>query len=192
MPEGNSTTSPVRYREIEGFPGYRVGDDGSVWSCVMPGGRGPRFLGDEWHPLRPIGDRRGYLHVFVRPGPGRRMESGRRRDQRRRVHRLILEAFVGPRPPGMECRHLDGDHGNNRLSNICWGTPADNTADKIRHGRVLRGEANPRARFTEDDIRDIRRRRANGESTRSIAALHGALSGTISLIARKLSWAHVQ
>ena len=29
------------------------------------------------------------------------------------VHKLVLLAFVGPRPKGMQCRHLDGDPGNN-------------------------------------------------------------------------------
>jgi hypothetical protein len=32
----------VSYRPIEGFPGYRVGDDGSVWSCKRPGSRAAR------------------------------------------------------------------------------------------------------------------------------------------------------
>lgn len=52
----------------------------------------------------------------------------------RMAHVLVLEAFVGPRPEGMETRHLDGNPKNNRLENICWGTPVENAADKKRHG----------------------------------------------------------
>lgn len=51
------------------------------------------------------------------------------------VHRLVLEAFVGPCPPGMECRHFpDRDPGNNRLDNLQWGTHQENEEDKETHG----------------------------------------------------------
>ncbi|QZE10566.1 hypothetical protein SEA_SCOOBYDOOBYDOO_251 [Mycobacterium phage ScoobyDoobyDoo] len=52
----------------------------------------------------------------------------------RLVHRLVLEAFVGPCPPGMETRHLDDDPSNNRLSNLCWGTRLENTMDRVQNG----------------------------------------------------------
>lgn len=51
------------------------------------------------------------------------------------VHRLVLEAFVGPCPPGMECRHFpDRDPANNRLDNLRWGTHRENEGDKEVHG----------------------------------------------------------
>lgn len=53
----------------------------------------------------------------------------------RPVHQLVLEAFVGPRKPGQETRHLDGKPYRNRLENICWGTREENTNDKTRHNK---------------------------------------------------------
>jgi len=50
------------------------------------------------------------------------------------IHRLVLIAFVGPCPPGMECRHLDGNPQNNRLENLKWGTKSENAQDSIKHG----------------------------------------------------------
>lgn len=50
------------------------------------------------------------------------------------VHRAVLEAFVGPCPPGMECCHNDGDPTNNHVSNLRWDTHAANMADRARHG----------------------------------------------------------
>jgi len=50
------------------------------------------------------------------------------------VHRLVLAAFVGPCPDGMEVRHIDGDSSNNVLENIAYGTHSENELDKIRHG----------------------------------------------------------
>jgi hypothetical protein len=52
-----------------------------------------------------------------------------------RVHKLVMEAFVGPCPPGKQCLHRDGNGLNNRLENLRWGTPEENTQDMIKHGR---------------------------------------------------------
>ena len=51
------------------------------------------------------------------------------------VHRIILETFVGKRPPGLQCRHLDDDPRNNRLSNLCWGTRQQNHMDRLRNNK---------------------------------------------------------
>jgi hypothetical protein len=51
------------------------------------------------------------------------------------VHVCVAGAFLGPRPPGHQVRHLDGDPLNNRVENLAWGTPSENQHDKIQHGR---------------------------------------------------------
>lgn len=50
------------------------------------------------------------------------------------VHTLVLLAFVGPRPAGMEARHLNGNASDNRLENLRYGTRAENVQDMVRHG----------------------------------------------------------
>lgn len=51
------------------------------------------------------------------------------------VHRLVLLAFDGPKPDGMETRHLDGVKTNNALSNLRYGTSSENSQDAMRHAR---------------------------------------------------------
>lgn len=58
--------------------------------------------------------------------------EGRRRT--RLIHQLVLEAFVGPRPNGMEGCHNDGICTNNVWTNLRWDTRAGNAADTKRHG----------------------------------------------------------
>lgn len=50
------------------------------------------------------------------------------------VHRLVGEAFLGPLPPGLETRHLDGNKDNNTPSNLSYGTHSENMRDTVIHG----------------------------------------------------------
>jgi hypothetical protein len=50
------------------------------------------------------------------------------------VHRLVLAAFVGPCPPGMESQHRDGNLANNMLANLRYATPADTVLNCVRNG----------------------------------------------------------
>lgn len=59
--------------------------------------------------------------------------SGERK--RARAHTLVAEAFLGPRPVAQDVRHLDGNPGNNHLSNLAYGTRSENLRDAVRHGR---------------------------------------------------------
>lgn len=58
------------------------------------------------------------------------------------VHQLVAEAFLGPRPEGMEVCHNNGDHHDNRLDNIRYDTHSNNQRDQAKHG------TNPLARRT--------------------------------------------
>ena len=50
------------------------------------------------------------------------------------IHQLVAEAFIGPRPPGQEVRHLDGSRDNNARGNLAYGTISRNSLDSIEHG----------------------------------------------------------
>jgi hypothetical protein len=51
-----------------------------------------------------------------------------------RVHRLVLESFVGPCPDGMEALHANDIRDDNRLENLRWGTRTENLHDMVRNG----------------------------------------------------------
>lgn len=52
------------------------------------------------------------------------------------VHRAVLAAFDGDRPPNIVVRHKDNDRTNNALTNLEWGTRAENAADTAAAGRL--------------------------------------------------------
>ena len=72
---------------------------------------------------------------------------------RRKVHILVLEAFVGRRPLGMLGLHKDDDSTNDSLINLYWGTPADNAND-ARYTN---------SKLTQDQVEQIKQRRRGGE-----------------------------
>jgi hypothetical protein len=163
----------VRRLEIEEFPGYWVFEDGSVWSD-------PKGINTSGRFLRPSIDRDGYhQYRMVRGG----------KQYCRKAHRLVLEAFVGPCPEGMECRHLDGNPQNNHVSNLCWGTVSENHRDKKRHGTDSSGERNGMAKLTWDDVSEIRRLLESGEySQREIARMFGVSPALVTHIKKCEVW----
>jgi len=102
------------------------------------------------------------------------------------VHRAVLKAFVGPCPEGQQARHLNGDRNDNRLENLAWGTPLENAADTIRHGRQQRGEDRPGAKLTEENVRAIR---AAAGRHADIAAPFGISTQLVGQIKRGEKWA---
>src|SRR5688572_24881149 len=80
--------------------------------------------------------RRGRVMALQKTGAGHLIVRIQRNghDWTVQVHVLVLTAFVGPRPPGLVCRHLDGNPENNIPDNLAWGTSSQNKYDSIRHG----------------------------------------------------------
>jgi hypothetical protein len=103
-----------------------------------------------------------------------------------RVHRLVLEAFVGPRPDGMMCRHLDGNRQNNHLGNLAWGTNAENQADRIAHGTSNRGANAPANVLTDSQVLQIFK---DPRSTRAIALDYSVNAETVRRIKAGKTWA---
>ncbi len=179
----------VEYRDIEGFPGYRVGNDGSVWSRwrKVGLGRGPgtkQVLGDSWKRLNPDITPFGYPRVTLYCD---------KRPTGRVVHQIVLEAFVGPRPHGMMCRHFpDRDPANNRIGNLQWGTAKQNQQDRIAHGTNLPGEQNPRAKLTTDAVLAIRAEYAAGGTTfKRLGLKYGVSDQKVYQIVHRKAWKYI-
>ena len=109
----------------------------------------------------------------------------------RSVHTLVLEAFVGPRPRNMGCRHLDGNRLNPRLDNLRWGTQTENEKDKVLHGTTTRGAHNGQARLSEEDVRQIQVMLKQGKVQQRIADHFGVGRGCVSKISTGRRWVHL-
>lgn len=163
-------------KPIPGFPDYSVTKDGRVWSRSNRWGRG------QW--LKPSKDRNGYSQVVLCKGD---------KSYSRKVHRLVLETYVGHRPVGMQCRHLNGDPADNRLENLTWGTRSENTYDSIGHGTYVdnRGEKSGNAKLTDENVLEIRRLLALGMAQRNIGRVFSVSHTTVNYINRGKTWKHI-
>jgi hypothetical protein len=123
-PPSDAELASELWRKIPGFEQYEVSGLGRV----RRDGRIRKFVLQRNYP---------YLTITLwRDG----------KEHRKSAHRLVLEAFVGPCPPGHECAHGDGNPGNPRLTNLRWATPTENHADKKLHGTDNGGARNPMSR----------------------------------------------
>lgn len=104
------------------------------------------------------------------------------------VARLVLLAFDGPPPPGMEACHGDGDASNNRPGNLRWDTHEANNADRKAHGRYAVGVEHHGTSLTEQNVIAIR---ASSSTCRELASQFNVGTSTISRIRNRKVWAHV-
>lgn len=146
-----------------------------------PWPRDPRYL---------VGDQGTVIGVRGRALPGHVDAKGYRKvHQRFRVHVMVAETWHGPRPEGHAVAHRDGDPGNNRAANLRWSTYRENEADKIPHDTHTRGERNPHAKLTADNVRAIRQLRRAGLTQRAIADRFGVTRRYVGRVLNGTRWA---
>ena len=115
---------------IPNFSAYKINNQGEVysrWVCLRAVKPRKFTLGNQWKIIKPVYDKScGYMIVTLIDDNGKRFNK--------RIHRLLMEAFV-PNPQGFKhINHIDGNKLNNSLSNLEWCTCKHNTNEAIRLG----------------------------------------------------------
>lgn len=195
------TPASEEWRAVVGYEGlYEASDFGRVRSLDRTvigrtrwgGTTERRFRGQILQPAP--NSRWGYLYVVLCNGFGRRRNC--------RVNVLVAEAFLGPRPGGMEVLHGPGGITDNRVRNLRYGTHAENQGpDKRRDGTDSNGDKCPTAKLTWEQVDEIRRRLPVGLRTgprpkhlrhlptqKDLATEYGVSAGEIGLIVAGKIW----
>jgi hypothetical protein len=180
---------PEEWRPVVGWEGlYEVSDLGRIRSLDKTVARGRKHTVKIFMPARFIGQYRigryrNYWGVVLHRDGKRRL---------RMVHRLVMDAFVGPLPPGLETRHGPAGSLDNCMKNLCYGTPAENTADQFRDGVHPIGSVQVNAVLTEAIVRECRARMAsNLARIGELAAEFGVSNQSMSKAVRGKTWKHV-
>lgn len=160
-------------KSIIGFPKYEIDTLGRVWS---------------WYSLRFL---KSYLTRNYKTV--RLCRCGKMCNKR--IHRLVLENFVGKCPDGMEACHNNGNKLDNRLSNLRWDTRSNNAKDAVKHGDascIRKGENSLHHKLTEQDVMGIWKLWWSGMYIqKEIAKVYNVHRTTISNIINNKSWKHI-
>lgn len=163
-----------RWLPVVGWEGiYEVSDLGRVRSLPRGISGGRRIKG---RVLALTVDDSGTHTVLLRDSPRRRHVH---------IYILVAEAFIGPRPAGLQIRHLNDDRTDNRLANLTYGTQGENMVDAVLNGK------HGNTKLTVDNVREIRRRYAAGESQAAVAADYGVKPITVQAVVKRRNWKHV-
>lgn len=163
----------VEWKEIN--PDYIVSSDGQVGSRKRGGLK----------ILKPHFDGQGYLHVKIGAGAEKRT---------RKIHQLVAEAFLGPRPtPVHVTNHKNGIRDDNRDHNLEWVTRSENTHHRYDILKHLgpRGERHHNSKLTGPQVRKMRARLAAGESQRAVAKAFGVHQSSVWAVFHREIWAHI-
>ncbi len=174
----------MEWRTIEGFDDYEVSNTGIVRSkeriIIDYGGRGgarrERKLKSK--VLAPCISK-GYPMVsLTKNSVGHSFY----------VHKLVITAFVGQRPDGMECRHVDGDRMNPNLNNLAWGTPSENQRDREFHGTGNQGSKHPMSKLTELQVMELKKHGLRSNVASRIIRESGIAARTLGSVLRNKRW----
>ena len=160
--------SIVVYAEIDRIPGYCFGTDGSIYSKSKSKLLNVSYVDKDGYCLVHLKD----LVVY-------------------RVHRLILEAFVGECPNGMEACHDNDIPNDNRLANLRWDYPKNNSKDRIKNGSSGKGTANAMASLTDEKVIQLRKDRETGMTYYQLGDKYGISFQHASLIVNRKRWDHI-
>lgn len=166
-----------RWLPVVGADRYEVSDAGRVRSWYSRQGRRrtPHYMSLKTSSVV------GYPQVNIIFDNGRKAQK--------KVHTLVCESFRGPRPEGMEVRHLNGKRDDNRLENLVYGTPKENQADKRSHGTQPLGQTHPNSKLSYIKAEAVRELYATGRFGYSnLAEVFEVGSGTIRKILDGQTW----
>ena len=130
--------------------------------------------------LSAVNDGYGYRKVMMSCKPKRESVF---------IHKLVMIAFSGPCPQGLEICHTDGNRTNNCLSNLRYDTRVNNQADRLLHGTSNRGSQNGKVKLNEAQVH-LTRKLKKGTTT-LIAKEWGVTRDCLYAIQKGKRWSHV-
>jgi hypothetical protein len=167
------------WRDVVGYEGwYEVSDHGRVKRVKQAGGgRAGRILQETYQT-------NGYAMVNL---------SRKNKIKRLAIHRLVLSAFVSLPEKSHVANHKNGIKTDNHVSNLEWTTywENDNHSRNVL-GKHFRGETNPQAKLTEEDVIYIRKAHSDGVLTQTkLARKYNVSHATIHSVVYRKTWTHI-
>ena len=178
-------------KDIPGFEGlYAVTETGDVWShpkqTKMFNCDWCRHDEGKWLTKTRNGSRTDHMRVYM-------SKNGKKRSFQ--VHYLVALTYI-PNPKQLKMiNHKDCNPMNNSVENLEWCTAKENAQHAYANGLTKppsqKGSKNSQSRFTEHDIREIRKLSSIGLSSAEISGAFGTNPSVIRHIIRGSRWGHI-
>lgn len=168
-----------KWKKTRNYPNYAVSNLGRVRRNK------PGINTHVGKILKPYLTIHGYLCVMLYINKKRKVVT---------VHKLVTEAFIGPRPKNREVNHKDGIKTNNCWLNLEYTTKSENMKHAYKLGLMNRkGENHGRAKLKEKDVLKIRRLYKTGKYVqRELAEMFNIGIKSISDITLYKGWRHIK
>jgi hypothetical protein len=102
------------------------------------------------------------------------------------VHRLVMDAFVGPCPEDMTVDHIDRNRHNNALKNLRYATKAEQDENRDLSG--ISGDNSKFSKLDSKKVKEIRGLHTQGKTIKKIAEEYDVSPATIGRIIRYETW----
>jgi hypothetical protein len=168
------------WRNIPGVYGYQASSLGRIRRVV--GGQGARA----GRIRNPSLNHCGYLTAALQKD-GKRQGSSL-------IHCHVAAAFLGPCPEGYEVNHINGDKADNRACNLEYVTHQGNMDHAFRinaRKNTARGERSGTSKLTANQVREIRKLHALGQTRYAIAKRYGLNWTTVNATVNRTTWKHI-
>ncbi len=106
------------------------------------------------------------------------------------AHWLVAEAFIGPRPKGMQIHHIDHNGSNNRIDNLKYMTPGEHLTITNQALNVRYGEAQHLAKLTVTKVQQMRELSDLGMTGADVGRLFGVSTATACRVIKRKTWKH--
>jgi len=158
---------PEKWLQISRFENYEISDRGRVRNKVS--------------------------RKILRPGSNKYQQVTLYKDGKRypfSIHRLVLTAFKGQCPKGMEACHNNGDCNDNRLINLRWDSRSSNAKDRWNHASQddYKKYAEYAAKLGIHEVERVFKLRRTGLTQCEIGNIVGCHRSTVSLILLGKTW----
>lgn len=127
-------------------------------------------------------DKYGYLRVTLYP-------SGKTYS----IHRLVGEVWLTKAEESLQINHKDFNKTNNHVNNLEWCSVRENCIhrEKFLDKERISGDRNPMARYSVEDVLNIRKLYDQGVGYMDIARMYKAPDEPIRRIVKRESWKHI-
>lgn len=180
-----------QWKEIEDFPDYMVSNKGRIWTKTRiikrPSGNYLRKGGF----MKGRDDTHGYLTVNIR---------NEKQIKNFKIHRIVAKAFLDNTLNKREVNHINGIKTDNRVTNLEWVTSKENKTHAWKYGfytkqdrSKLSGENNPTSKFTEKQVKEIRKIYSQGGiSQKALGKMYGTSQAQIFYIVNRITWKNIE